>query len=90
MKAKTFKIYIDRKETIWQRYFYTVTAESRKEAEQLITEEAVANELPDSGNVKFEECDTLYDTGTIMTESENGGEPVMEIFHDDGKQIMTK
>jgi len=75
--------YIDYKQTVWERInFYS--EEDLLAAKKLLEEGYQPWEIEENvGNsVEYE---VLYDTGTHLTPSENGGQSTVEVYKDDVK-----
>lgn len=73
------KGHIDRKVTIWQRFYYEIKTEDVEEAKQLLRQEAEQENYPTSGKIVFWELETLFDTEERMTEKDNDGQTVTEL-----------
>lgn len=90
-----FKFYLDRKLTVWEREHFTVEAESKEKAIELVKTEATEQMKDgngdisscqmesDSSGILFEENETLYDTGCFLRVEENDGFATIEIFDDE-------
>lgn len=84
-----YRFSIEEKVTIWNRLQYEVTANSKEEAEELIILEANNMEMADEGNVRFVECEMLFDTEEGLTPKENGGCSTIEVIDNDSINIWT-
>ena len=71
-------MYIDEKQTIWQRHHYRVTADTQEEANELLKNELNYMSLSDKAPVRFNESEFLFDTQEYMTVRENDGVPTRE------------
>lgn len=85
--AKKFKMYIDEKQTIWQRHWYEVTAKTQAEANKLIKEEMDGLPMSDEEPVAFQESEFLFETAEYMLTKDNAGNPTREAFTDDGDEV---
>jgi len=79
------KFFIDRKQTVWERSFYNIEAETYEKAVERIKEIAETNE--DEAN-EFDECQTLYETAIGMTPEENDGCSTVEVLTEDGNDTL--
>lgn len=87
---EAFRFYQDRKVTCWERTHFEVTAENYEEAVALVKswqgEDALCFE--DNEKVIITDGETLYDTSESLSVEENGGKPTIEVFADNGKDII--
>lgn len=82
---KSYKYYIDKKQTIWEREYYDVEAKNQKEADK------IAKSIFKENEDFFEpsEYETLYDTSEEMSLEDNGGFATKELFRDkDDKMLL--
>lgn len=68
---ETFKLYIDRKCSIWEREYYTIEAENETEA----LRKCISYDT-DPNNVEL-----MDDTAEYMLPRENNDNPTMEVFN---------
>lgn len=73
-----FNFYKDRKVTEWERYYYSVEAESLEEATQMIL----------NGNTEWYDWEKIDDTVEYMSPDENNGEPTVELYNDDTEELI--
>lgn len=73
----TYKLYRDRKNTVWDRCFFTVEAETLEEAIQLVIEDEV---FPNDSEI-------VYDTLEWMLPSK--GESTEEVFDDNDDLVYS-
>ena len=87
---EAFRFYQDRKVTCWERTHFEVTAENYEEAVALVKswqgEDVLCFE--DNEKVIITDGETLYDTSESLSVEENGGKPTIEVFADNGKDII--
>ncbi len=87
---ETFSFYQDREVTCWERTRFGLTAESYEEAVALVKswqgEEALCFE--DNEKVIITDGETLYDTSESLSVEENGGKSTIEVFADNGEDII--
>lgn len=76
----TYRLYVDRKCTVWEREHYMIEAESETEA----LEKCLSPDVECSGS------EFLYDTAEYMTPKDNDNYPTLEVFNKDtDKQIFS-
>ncbi|WP_373721978.1 hypothetical protein [Bacteroides heparinolyticus] len=87
---EAFRFYQDRKVTYWERTHFEVTAENYEEAVALVKswqgEDVLCFE--DDENIIITDGETLYDTSESLSVEENGGQPTIEVFADNGEDII--
>lgn len=87
---EAFRFYQDRKVTCWERTRFDVIAENYEEAVALIKswqgEDVLCFE--DDENIIITDGETLYDTSESLSVEENGGQPTIEVFADNGEDII--
>lgn len=87
---EAFRFYQDRKVTCWERTLFEVTAENYEEAVALVKlwqgEDVLCFE--DNEKVIITDGETLYDTSESLSVEENGGKPTIEVFADNGEDII--
>ena len=85
-----FNFYQDRKVTCWERTHFDVKAESYEEAVALVKswqgEDVLCFE--DDENIIITNGETLYDTSESLSVEENGGQPTIEVFANNGEDII--
>lgn len=85
-----FNFYQDRKVTCWERTHFDVKAESYEEAVAIVKswqgEDVLCFE--DDENIIITDGETLYDTSESLFVEENGGQPTIEVFVDNGEDII--
>lgn len=84
-----YQFYQDRKVASWERDYFTVEAESYKDAEAIVRSwkcEDVSN-IIDSRLCNDEWCALPY-TSESMLPDENGGRPTIEVYNSKGKAII--
>ena len=85
-----FNYYQDRKGTCWERTHFDVKAESYEEAVAIVKswqgEDVLCFE--DDENIIITDGETLYDTSESLSVEENGGQPTIEVFADNGENII--
>ncbi|WP_333616769.1 hypothetical protein [Bacteroides pyogenes] len=85
-----FNFYQDRKVTCWERTHFDVKAESYEEAVAIVKswqgEDVLCFE--DDENIIITDGETLYDTSESLSVEENGGQPTIEVFADNGEDII--
>ena len=85
-----FNFYQDRKVTCWERTHFDVKAESYEEAVAIVKswqgEDVLCFE--DEENIIITDGETLYDTSESLSVEENGGQPTIEVFADNGEDII--
>ena len=86
----TIRFYQDRKVTCWERTHFEVTAENYEEAVALVKswqgEDVLCFE--DDEKIIITDGETLYDTSESLSVEENGGKPTIEVFADNGEDII--
>ena len=86
---ETFKFFVDKKQTIWQREHHEIKAESREELIEKLKE--ITNRCGDDPNVfedelnSFQEQEMLFDTVKDCTVEENDGWATIEVYIEDGE-----
>ena len=87
---KAFRFYQDRKVTCWERIHFEVKAENYEEAVALVKswqgEDVLCFE--DDEKIIITDGETLYDTSESLSVEENGGQPTIEVFADNGEDII--
>ena len=87
---EAFRFYQDRKVTCWERTRFEVTAENYEGAVTLVKswqgEDVLCFE--DNEKVIITDGETLYDTSESLSVEENGGKPTIEVFADNGEDII--
>ena len=87
---EAFRFYQGRKVTCWERTHFEVTAENYEEAVALVKswqgEDVLCFE--DDENIIITDGETLYDTSESLSVEENGGQPTIEVFADNGEDII--
>ena len=87
---EAFSFYQDRKDTCWERTRFDIIAESYEEAVALVKswqgEDVLCFE--DNEKVIITDGETLYDTSESLSVEENGGKPTIEVFADNGEDII--
>jgi len=73
---KEFDFYLDEKVTIWNRFKFSIEAETLEEAK----EKAVFMTIKNREDIDFYDCDFLYDTQTDMHINDNLGNPTLELY----------
>ncbi len=85
-----FNFYQDRKVACWERTHFDVKAESYEEAVAIVKswqgEDVLCFE--DDENIIITDGETLYDTFESLSVEENGGQPTIEVFADNGEDII--
>lgn len=85
-----FNFYQDRKVTCWERTHFDVKAESYEEAVALVKswqgEDVLCFE--DDENIIITDGETLYDTSESLSVEENGEQPTIEVFANNGEDII--
>lgn len=83
----TIKFYIDTKITTWLRSTYEVEAETQEEGIEKIKE--LCKDLDDGRDVELKgETEYLYEHSEAMTPDTNGGASTIEVFLEDGTEIL--
>ena len=87
---EAFRFYQDRKVTCWERTRFDITAESYEEAVALVKswqgEDVLCFE--DDEKIIITDGETLYDTSENLSVEENGGQPTIEVFANNGEYII--
>ena len=85
-----FNFYQDRKVTCWERTHFDVKAESYEEAVALVKswQGEDVHCFEDAEKLHITNGDTLYDTSESLTVEENGGQPTIEVFANNGEDII--
>lgn len=85
-----FKFYLDKKVTIWNREFYTVTAETHEDATKLIKESFSNSTLNADveGPIQFSEQHVQFETEEPLTVEENQGSSTEELYTDSGDILI--
>lgn len=82
---KSYKYYVDKKYSQWEREYYNVKAETKEEANEII------KRIAESGENNNEEFFTtaviLFETIEQLTPETNGGESTIEIYNNNGKPL---
>jgi len=73
-----FNLYLDRKNTVWVREYFTVEADSLDEAMDQVINDEVSND----------DCETLYDTMEYMLPEENDSYSTEELYNADTDKII--
>lgn len=85
-----FNFYQDRKVTCWERTHFDVKVESYEEAVAIVKswqgEDVLCFE--DDENIIIIDGETLYDTSESLSVEENGGQPTIEVFANNGEDII--
>ncbi len=85
-----YHFYQDRKVTCWERTHFTVKAENHKEAIAIIKswkgEDVLVKE--DENIVQITYGETLFDTSESLSPEDNEGKPTIEVFADNGENII--
>ena len=85
-----FNFYQDRKVTCWERTHFDVKAESYEEAVAIVKswqgEDVLCFE--DDENIIITDGETLYDTSESLSVEENGEQPTIEVFANNGEDII--
>ena len=85
-----FNFYQDRKVTCWERTHFDVKAESYEKTVAIVKswqgEDVLCFE--DDENIIITDGETLYDTSESLSVEENGGQPTIEVFADNGEDII--
>ena len=85
-----FNFYQDRKVTCWERTHFDVKAESYEEAVAIVKswqgEDVLCFE--DDENIIITDGETLYDTSESLSVEENGRKPTIEVFANNGEDII--
>jgi hypothetical protein len=83
---RSYKYYIDKKQTIWEREYYNIEAKNQGEANRIARD--IFNENP-SDFIEPYEYETLYDTSEEMSLEDNNGFATKELFRDkDNKMLL--
>ncbi|WP_211605360.1 hypothetical protein [Porphyromonas gingivalis] len=84
------RFYQDRKVTCWERTHFEVTAENYEEAVAIVKswrgEDVLCFE--DNEKVIIMDDETLYETSESLSVKGNGGKPTIEVFADNGEDII--
>ena len=87
---EAFRFYQDRKVTCWERTRFDIIAESYEEAVALVKswqgEDVLCFE--DDEKIIITDGETLYNTSENLSIEENGGQPTIEVFADNGEDII--
>ena len=87
---EAFRFYQDRKVTGWERTHFEVTAENYEKAVALVKswqgEDVLCFE--DDEKVIITDGETLFETSESLSVEENGGKPTIEVFADNGEDII--
>lgn len=87
---EAFRFYQDGKVTCWERTHFEVTAENYEEAVAIVKswqgEDVLCFE--DNEKVIIMDDKTLYETSEHLSVEENGGNPTIEVFADNGENII--
>ena len=87
---QNFRFYHDRKVTCWERTHFEVSAGSYEEAVALVKswqgEDVLCFE--DNEKVIITNEDTLFETSENLSVEENAGEPTIEVFANNGEDII--
>lgn len=75
---ESYNFYIDRKNAIWNREYYTVKANSKEEALTKVV----------NGNVDFYDTELLYETEEYLNPEENNGASTVEVYDADGDILL--
>lgn len=83
----TYNFYQDQKHTIWERQHFSVEAPTYEEA---IEKVCLMKDLPvtENDNTSFQSCETLHDTMEMLSLEDNDGCPTLEIFNENGTEII--
>ena len=85
-----FNFYQYRKVTCWERTHFDVKAESYEEAVAIVKswqgEDVLCFE--DDENIIITDGETLYDTSESLSVEENGEQPTIEVFANNGEDII--
>ena len=80
----TYRFYLDRKVSVWNRNHFYIKANSKKEAIDLIKEQY----RQEGDYIYIEgESETLYDTEEVITGKENQA-PTVEIFDEETEELI--
>jgi len=79
-----FDFYLDEKVTIWNRFKFSVEAETLQEAKQ----KAVYLATKDRNEIDFYDCDFLYDTQNEIEVEDNLGNPTLEIYSKTDDELL--
>jgi hypothetical protein len=82
-----FNFYIDKKVTLWNREYYSVSAKNIKEATKIITKNFKSPDSISDENIECTNYESLYDTEEIVPVEKNDGNPTMELRTGYGKKI---
>lgn len=87
---EAFRFYQDRKVTCWECTHFEVTVENYEEAVALVKSWQGGDVLcfEDNEKVIITDGETLYDTSESLSVEENGGKPTIEVFADNGEDII--
>lgn len=87
---EAFRFYQDRKVTCWGRTHFEVTAENYEEAVALVKSWQGEDVLyfEDDEKIIITDGETLYDTSENLSIEENGGPQTIEVFADNGEDII--
>ena len=87
---EAFRFYQDRKVTYWERTQFEVTAENYEEVVALVKSWQGEDVLcfDDNEKVIITDGETLYDSSESLSVEENGGKPTIEVFADNGEDII--
>lgn len=69
---------IDQKYELWKQFHYSVEAETKEEAIEIMKEEF---QRMDCDPEIFQECEIEYDTETEMSPVDNGGASTRELYY---------
>ena len=85
-----FNFYQDRKVTCWERTHFDVKAESYEEAVAIVKSWQGEDVLcfKDDENIIITDGETLYDTSESLSVEENGEQPTIEVFANNGEDII--
>jgi hypothetical protein len=82
---KTHKYNMDVKHTVWERTLYYIKADTKEQADMIISD--IANgELMDSEH-SIGDIEVLYDTMEYITTDENGGYSTVEVYDERGSLV---
>jgi len=79
-----FDFYLDEKVTIWNRFKFSIEAETLEEAK----EKAVYLTSKDRNEIDFYDCDFLYDTQTDMEVEDNLGNATLELYSQTDNELL--
>ena len=87
---EAFRFYQDRKVTCWERTHFDVKAESYEEAVAIVKSWQGEDVLcfGDDENIIITDGETLYDTSESLSVEENGEQPTIEVFANNGEDII--